>query len=145
MDSHEEFMRKIPRGPLANHINQIDMILLHMHGWSEGYSENAVHIARHSLSEIAAYTAEPELRYGYGVVPPQRDVSDVISRMQRSVKEAFENVASAVEKMRAKQPLDELNERVSVRRYNQAVKDERAKGLAFVKAEAARVEKELGL
>lgn len=41
------------------------------------------------------------------------------------------------------QPLEGLNERISVLRYNVAIERERSKGLAYVKQEARRVQKEL--
>lgn len=153
LESHYEFMRTLPRTPLANHIGQIDVVLVYLLNGNDPYSVQA---ARHSLREIARacpvtpyHELRPErLSEGThdlaGVMDMRIDPAFDPQAMKRAITAAFSGVRAALSKM-TKQPVDGLNERVALRKYRATIAAEREIGLAFVRQEAARVRKELGL
>jgi len=131
----EEFVPTLPRGPLVRHIEQIHALTLHIRACGRAGLpiDDPMVILEHSLREIAVYTQE---RNPYAPSDPP----DFLSAM----KKAMANFETAFAKMKAKRT-PEQSERLSQDRYEQRIRRERKIGLAFVKAEAARVRKELGL
>ncbi len=133
-----EFVGSLPRGPLVQHIGQVHAILMHT---GAGREPNALNIAEHSLRQMAIYTAQAERYPGSFSAVAKPPLSDFAKVMRK----ALSNMEGVLNRYRAKQPLDALNESVSIRRYKAAVESERIAGLAHVKQEGRRVRKELGL
>lgn len=137
----DEFHRSLPRGPLTRHIAQIYAVMLYM---QRDHDPNAFEIATHSLREIARYTAEPPRRgYGETTVP---DLSG--TEFGKVVKRAAESMAAGLQSLRksieaARTP--EAIERLAQQKHRARITNERHLGLTFVRAEAARVRRELGL
>lgn len=147
--SHDEFMKTLPHTPLAQHIEQLDIIMLNLGVMAS--SPFAVDTVRHCLHEIAAYTSVPiSLREGI-----RREVLDELGLPPGYTGPAMPNpffgAVKALKEMgenlrRNLNPVSEEEiEAAKARRYERQIENERQTGLAFVRREAKRVRKELGL
>lgn len=136
-----EFERVLTEGdyvsPILPQIVSVHSIMYH-----SGVRGDAMAVAEHLLREMFANSAQ--YRGAYEQLTPARLDADWAQRFQKQVKEAFSGMQATLEGLRAKQT-PEARERARDARLKRQIAEERRKGLAFVKAEGRRVEKELGL
>jgi hypothetical protein len=143
----DEFRRSLPTSPYVDHLCQVYSVLIYMYGRGDGHDVNAVKVAAHSLRTIAVGVAPPEWLKDGIREEVLRDLG-LPPGTTSAIANPFEALGKVLQQMRVKipkQPLDGLNERTSELRFQRKIERERTIGLAFVRAEARRVEQELGL
>jgi len=154
----ERFLETLPRTTVRLHIAQIHAISLLM--WKQGrYDESMMGAVEYSLRNIAQYTAEPELRYGYAAAPPApnwlKDGALDSAAINRAVRKAAESMRNALERMGAniRQSRIDLQHRRKTQESKmtdseyiaKVAREQRRIGLGHVQAEVARARKELNL
>ena len=144
--SPQAFTDSLPKTPLRQHITQVYTVLVYMHQGGDGYDEYAMEAATHSLREIARYTTREDwLRQGIrdevlrdlglppGTTSAIRNPFDAMSKVIQQMKGALQTATP--------RDADKFGEMM----LRRAIAEERRKGLAYVRAQARRVEQELGL
>lgn len=155
MKTPRAFRDSLPRTPILDHVCQIHTVLFYMHGRGDGHDISAVEIAEHSLRKIAiwglsmmnaedAYTEQMrwQMRWQYGATRSAPFVpSDIITRMQRSVRESFaEN-----DRMSRARRREHWTEQDSLNHMARMGRIEMNAARHHLHAEVIRVRKELGL
>lgn len=149
----DEFLSTLPEGPLIQYIGQLHAILVY---GRVGNDPNVFAIAEHSLRQIARYSqADETARYYesaeyHAEKQRERMMAAVIkppslAGFGEAMRSGIKNMADTVAKMRERNELSGLNERLRTRDYRSRLAHEKELGLNFVQAEARRVRKELGL
>lgn len=146
-----DFRASLPRGPLVEHICQVQHVLIFLGG--DPYGKHSVEVAEHSLRTIANYTAEREERLN--PLPAQRSTGTHdrpgtfdINKFSAGIKSAAEGLTKGIQTLRDgiahrhANASPEYKERLARARYQSLIKEERQKGRAFVQAEARRVHPE---
>lgn len=140
----DEFTATLPRGPLTQHIRQVHAVLIYQCSGLPG-DPNALAVAEHCLREMARYTAaDPRLEYG---MPARREWTpsrDLYEAAQRSLVGLGDRMREVAESIKAKRTPEQIDA-YSASRLSTRIVQERRLGLAFVKDEADRARKELGL
>lgn len=156
----DRFMGKIPRTPLARHIEA-----LHTMAYLSGVHGSALEVFEHHLTAIAVFSAEPpeyripasagthdtdhamDLRYDASLLTPHYEAvsSFDAASVQRVLRKATTALTDGIRAMRAKADEMQTPEGKSKRRYERMVADERRKAKDHLRSEVARVRRELGL
>lgn len=139
----DEFLRSLPPTPLRQHIGQLHAILVYTRA---DHDPNAFEIAEHSLREIARFTMIEDRRYQppAPLRPGARPLADLGKVLNESFAKFNEGIAQMRKSIEDKRTPEGIEYARNLR-MRRGFAHERKIGLAFVKAEAARVRKELGL